>query len=114
MKSNGSRIVVHVSMRNISQLNKLGLVRGFPNLKYSSDALCEACQKGKFTKTSFKAKKVVSTSRPLEFLYIDLFGPVKIASINGKTFGLIITDDYSRWTGVKLLRHEDESHYVFA
>ena len=58
----------HVSLRKLSQLNKLGLVRGFPNLKYSSDALCEACQNGKFSKTSFKDKKVVSTSRPLELL----------------------------------------------
>ena len=44
----------HVSMRRISQINKLNLVRGLPNLKFSSDALCEACQKGKFAKPSFK------------------------------------------------------------
>jgi hypothetical protein len=85
----------HVSLRRISQLNKLGLVRGLPNLKYSSDALCEACQRGKFSKTSFKAKKVISTSRPLELLHVDLFGPVKTASINGKKYGLVIVDDYS-------------------
>jgi hypothetical protein len=77
-------------MRNISQLNKLGLVRGLPNLKFASDALCEACQKGKFSKTSFKAKTVVSTSRPLELLHIDLFGPLKIASINGNKYGLVM------------------------
>ena len=35
--------VGHVSLRKISQLNKLGLVRGFPNPKYTSDALCEDC-----------------------------------------------------------------------
>ena len=70
--------------------------------------------KGKFSKTSFKAKKVVSTSRPLELLHIDLFGPMKTASINGKKYGLVIVDDYSRWTWVKFLRHKDESHSVFA
>ena len=89
------RSLGHVSMRRISQLNKLGLVRGLPNLKFALDALCEACQKGKFSKTSFKAKNVVSTSRPLELLHIDLFGPVKIASISGKKYGLVIVDDYS-------------------
>ena len=104
----------HVSMRRNSQLNKLGLVRGLPNLKYSSDVLCEACQKGKFSKTSFKVKNVVSTARPLELLHIDLFGPVKTASISGKKYGLVIVDDYSRWTWVKFLKHKDESHSVFS
>ena len=33
----------HVSLIKISQLNKLGLVIGLPNLKYTSDALYEAC-----------------------------------------------------------------------
>ena len=80
-------------MRRISQINKRNLVRGLPNLKFSLDALCEACQKGKFAKPPFKAKNVVSTSRPLELLHIDLFGPVKIAFVSGKKYGLLIVDD---------------------
>ena len=103
----------HVSLRKISQLNKLNLVRGLPNLKYNSEALCEACQKGKFSKPSFKSKNVVSSSKPLELLHIDLFGPVKTASIRGKKYGLVIVDDYSRWTWVKFLKHKNESHSVF-
>src|ERR1044072_7979031 len=93
---------------------KLGHVRGLPNLNFTSKALCEACPKGKFSKRSFKAKNVVSTSRPLELLHTDLFGPVKTASINGKKYGLVIVDDYSRWTWVKFLRSKDESHSVFS
>src|SRR4051812_10198392 len=30
----------HASLRKISQINKLNLVRGLPNLKFKSDALC--------------------------------------------------------------------------
>ena len=100
-------------MRRVSQINKLNLVRGLPNLKFSSDALCEACQKGKFAKPAFKSKNVVSTSKPLELLHIDLFGPVKTASVSGKKYGLVIVDDYRRWTWVKFLRHKDESHSMF-
>src|SRR3954463_11620532 len=48
----------HASLRKISQINKLNLVRGLPNLKYKSDALCEACQKGKFSRPAFKSKNV--------------------------------------------------------
>src|SRR3954463_11904697 len=51
----------HASLRKISQINKLNMVRGLPNLKYNSDALCEACQKGKFSKPAFKSKNVVSS-----------------------------------------------------
>lgn len=65
-------------------------------------------------KKIFKAKNVVSTSRLLELLHIDLFGPMKSAFINGKNYGLFIVDDYSRWTWVKFLKHMDESHSMFA
>jgi len=50
-----------------------------PNIDYHSDALCGACQREKFMKSSFKAKDIVSTSRPLELLHIDLFGPINTA-----------------------------------
>lgn len=33
----------HVSMRRISKLNKLNLVRDFRNLNFASDDLCETC-----------------------------------------------------------------------
>jgi len=51
------------------------LVEGLPKLKFQKDRVCEASQKGKQTKVSFKAKNVVSTERPLEMLHMDLFGP---------------------------------------
>ena len=101
-------------MRRISQINKLNMVRGLPSMKFNSDALCEACQKGKFAKPPFKEKNFVSTSRPLELLHIDLFGPVKSALVSGKKYRLVIVDDYNRWTWVKFLRRKDESHSVFS
>src|ERR1044072_7555554 len=57
------RKLAHLIFTKISQLIKLELVRGLPNLKFTSEALCEACQKGKFSKRSFKAKNIVSTTR---------------------------------------------------
>ncbi|MCI24057.1 serine/threonine protein kinase SRPK1, partial [Trifolium medium] len=72
----------HANWRLISKLSKDDLVRGLPKIKYHSDTLCGSCQKGKIVKTSFKPKNVASTSRPLELLHIDLFGPVSTASIS--------------------------------
>lgn len=85
----------HANRRLISKLSKLKLVKGLPDLDYHSDALCGACQIGNIKKTSFKSKNFVSTSRPLELLHIDLFGPVGTDSINGKKYGLVIVDDYN-------------------
>jgi len=65
-------------------------------------------------KSSFKAKDIVSTSKPLELLHIDLFGPVNTASLYGSKYELVIVDDSSRWTWVKFLRSKDNAYDVFS
>jgi len=104
----------HANWRLISKLSKSQLVKGLPDIDYHSAALCGACQKGKIVKTSFKSKDIVSTSRPLELLHIDLFGPVTTESLYGTKYGLVIVDDYSRWTCVKFIRSNDYAYDVFS
>nr|GFB22075.1 putative ribonuclease H-like domain-containing protein [Tanacetum cinerariifolium] len=43
---------------------------------------------------------------------MDLCGPMRIASINGKRYILVIVDDYSRYTWVHFLRSKDEAPAV--
>ncbi|GKD89199.1 retrovirus-related pol polyprotein from transposon TNT 1-94 [Tanacetum coccineum] len=45
----------------------------------------------------------------LHTLHMDLCGPIRVQSINGKKYILIIVDDYSRFTLVKFLRSKDET-----
>ncbi|GJT91797.1 retrovirus-related pol polyprotein from transposon TNT 1-94 [Tanacetum coccineum] len=45
----------------------------------------------------------------LHTLHMDLCGPMRVQSINGKKYILVIVDDYSRFTWVKLLRSKDET-----
>ncbi|GKA76419.1 retrovirus-related pol polyprotein from transposon TNT 1-94 [Tanacetum coccineum] len=40
---------------------------------------------------------------------MDLYGPLRVQSINGKKYILVIVDDYSRFTWVKFLRSKDET-----
>ncbi|GJY80195.1 retrovirus-related pol polyprotein from transposon TNT 1-94, partial [Tanacetum coccineum] len=40
---------------------------------------------------------------------MDLCGPMRMASINGKRYILVIVDDYSRFTWVRFLRTKDEA-----
>nr|GEV50420.1 retrovirus-related Pol polyprotein from transposon TNT 1-94 [Tanacetum cinerariifolium] len=45
---------------------------------------------------SHKAKNIVSTTRCLELVHMDLFGPSAIQSYGGNRYTLVIVDDYSR------------------
>ena len=74
------------------------LVLGLPKIKFENDKLCDACQKGKQTRVSFKPKNIVSTSKPLELLHLDLFGPSRTRSLGGNYYGLVIVDDFSKFT----------------
>lgn len=88
----------HASMDSISKLVRKDIVIGLPSIPYVKDKLCDACQFGKQIKTSFHSKKEISTTRPLQLLHIDLFGPSRIASLGGKYYAFVIVDDFSRFT----------------
>ncbi|GJR03686.1 retrovirus-related pol polyprotein from transposon TNT 1-94 [Tanacetum coccineum] len=85
------------------------LVRGLSKLKFEKDHLCSACAMGKSKKKSHKPKSKDTNQEKLYLLYMDLCGPMCVASINGKKYILFIVDDYSRFTWVKCLRSKDEA-----
>ena len=85
-------------MHRLNRLISKDLVVDLPKLKFKKDNICEACQKGKQIKHSFKLKNVVSTSKPLELLHMDLFGPSRTMSLGGNYYALVIVDDFSRFT----------------
>ncbi|GJX97476.1 retrovirus-related pol polyprotein from transposon TNT 1-94 [Tanacetum coccineum] len=43
---------------------------------------------------------------------MDLCGPMRVASVNGKKYILVIVDDYSRFTWVKCLRTDNGTEFV--
>jgi transposase InsO family protein len=67
-----------------------------------------ACQAGKQVGSTNHNKNVMMTSRPLELLHMDLFGPVAYLSIRGSKYGLVIVDDFSRFTWVFFLQEKSE------
>ncbi|GJQ93930.1 putative ribonuclease H-like domain-containing protein [Tanacetum coccineum] len=99
----------HVNFKNLNKLVKGNLVRGLPSKISQNDHTCVACQKEKQHKASCKAKVVRSISQPLQLLHMDLFGPTSVRSINHKTYCLVITDDFSRFSWVFFLRTKDET-----
>ncbi|GJV07986.1 retrovirus-related pol polyprotein from transposon TNT 1-94 [Tanacetum coccineum] len=75
---------------------------------YQKDHLCSACALGKRKKHSHKPKAEDSIQEKLYLLHMDLCGPMRIQSINGRKYILVIVYDYSRFTWVKFLRSKDE------
>nr|GEU84430.1 reverse transcriptase domain-containing protein [Tanacetum cinerariifolium] len=99
----------HLNFSTINDLTRLGLGYGLLKFKYENDHLCSACEKGKSKKDSYRPKLVSSDNFKLELLHMDLCGPMRVASINGKKYILMIVDDYSRYTWVYFLHSKDET-----
>ncbi|GJZ98201.1 retrovirus-related pol polyprotein from transposon TNT 1-94 [Tanacetum coccineum] len=89
------RRLSHLNFSYINELAKQGLVRGLLKLKYQKDHSCSAYALGKSKKHTHKPKSDGSIQENLYFLHMDLCGLIRIESINGKKFILVIVDDYS-------------------
>ncbi|GJS92941.1 retrovirus-related pol polyprotein from transposon TNT 1-94 [Tanacetum coccineum] len=96
----------------ITLLSKKDVVTGLPKLTYVKDQLCSSCEMSKAKRSSFKSKAVPSSKGRLNLLHMDLCGPMRVASINGKKYILVIVDDYSRYTWTLFLRSKDETPEV--
>nr|GFA28472.1 retrovirus-related Pol polyprotein from transposon TNT 1-94 [Tanacetum cinerariifolium] len=103
------RFLSHLNFGAINHLARQGLVRGLPKLEFEKDHLCSVCTMGKRTKKTHKPKSKDTNQEKLYLLHMDLYGPMRVKSVNGKKYILVIVDDYSRFTWVKFLRSKDET-----
>ncbi|GKA52354.1 retrovirus-related pol polyprotein from transposon TNT 1-94 [Tanacetum coccineum] len=103
------RRLSHLNFGAINHLARHGLVRGLPKLKFEKDHLCSACAMGKSKKKPHKPKSEDTNQEKLYLMHMDLCGPMRVASVNGKKYILVIVDDYSRFTWVNFLRSKDEA-----
>jgi len=108
------RRIAHIHMHHLNKLISEDLEVGLPKLKFEKNHVCEACQKGKKIKHSFKLKNVVSTSKPLDLLHMDLFGPLRTMSLGGNYYApLVIIDDFSRFTWTLFLESKSDAYSTF-
>nr|GEZ72339.1 retrovirus-related Pol polyprotein from transposon TNT 1-94 [Tanacetum cinerariifolium] len=84
---------------------KYDIMIGLPKLKYVKDQLCSSCELSKAKRSSFKSKAVPSSKGRLNLLYMDLCGPMRVASINGKKY-ILSTSAPSTHTNV----HAEENN----
>ncbi|GKB82001.1 retrovirus-related pol polyprotein from transposon TNT 1-94 [Tanacetum coccineum] len=76
----------HLNFGTINKLSKNELVDRLLRFKYDKDHLCSACEQGKSKKATFPSNLVPSTNSKLELLHIDLCGPMRVETVNGKHY----------------------------
>ncbi|XP_070019370.1 uncharacterized protein [Nicotiana sylvestris] len=103
----------HIGFSLLNKLIQKDQVHGLPMSKFKVEKICDACTRGKHVKSSFKSNRDVSTSKLLEFLHMDLCGPMRLQSRGGKRYIFVIVDDYSRFTWTLFLRTKNETFKVF-
>jgi transposase InsO family protein len=103
------RCLAYVGMKNLHKLLKGEHVLGLTNICFKKVRPCAACQVGKQAGSTHHSKNVMTTSRPLELIHMDLFRPVAYLSIGGSKYGLVIVDDFSRFIWVFFLQDKSET-----
>nr|GEW87100.1 retrovirus-related Pol polyprotein from transposon TNT 1-94 [Tanacetum cinerariifolium] len=88
------------------------LLTGLPKMKFEKDHLCSACEQGKIHRKHHKFKTAFTSNKPLYLFHMDLCGPMRVQSINGKRYVLVVVDDYSRYTWVFFLHSKYEASKV--
>ncbi|GJY33441.1 retrovirus-related pol polyprotein from transposon TNT 1-94 [Tanacetum coccineum] len=98
----------HLNFDTINNLAKNDLVIGLPKFKYHKEHLCPSCEQGKSKKASHPPKPVPNSKQRLHLLHMDLCGPMRVESINGNQYILVIVDDYSCYTALYYHKNDRE------
>ena len=99
----------HANFKQVAKVSKLEAVVGLPKFGKVEKTICGACQMGKQTKANHQKVNVISKSRCLELLHVDLMGPTRTESLGGKLYIMVIVDDFLRYTWVEFLRDKLEA-----
>ena len=91
----------HQSFHTLDNMIKGELVRGLPVFEKLKE-LCSTCISWKHTKCPFKAS-IFRAKNPLDLVHMDLCGPIKPPTLGGKSYFLLIVDDFSRFVDFSVI-----------
>ncbi|GKA94915.1 retrovirus-related pol polyprotein from transposon TNT 1-94 [Tanacetum coccineum] len=79
-----------INFDTINLLSKKDIMNGLPKLKYAKDQVCSSYELSKAKRSTFKTNTVPTSKAQLNLLHMDLCGPMRIESINGKKYILTL------------------------
>ena len=97
----------HLNYKSISQMEKL--VSGLNIAPINSKiTICEPCAIGKGFRSQNHNSSEIS-AQTLQLLHTDLGGPITPKTFGGAAYYMTVTDDFSRYSWIFLLKKKDEA-----
>ena len=87
----------HLNYHDLMKVANNEVIKGIPKIGKPSNPICGTCQKGKQIKSTHRRVDEILTFKPLELLHMDLMRTMRIESLVGKKYILVMVDDYSRY-----------------
>ena len=94
----------HASHKQLEKISKCDAIIGLPKFEKIEMCICGPCQMDKQVKSKHPSVTEVQTTRPLKLLHIDLMCPTRVQSLGGKKYILVVVDDFTRYTRLRLLK----------
>ena len=98
---------------NMRLLQSVISTYGLPMLSVNKTLFCDACLSSKSHRLPY-SKSTHQTSRPLELIHSDLWGPSPITSYLGNRYYVLFIDDFTRYTWLYPLKLKSDVVSVFA
>ncbi|QRW10540.1 Copia-like polyprotein/retrotransposon [Ceratobasidium sp. AG-Ba] len=105
----------HINYEYVLDMVRKGHVKGMDIVgsRKPPSVVCEACMKGKQTRTPFPKESTHRSSKILELLHSDLHGKVSTQAFGGYQYFSVTVDDYSRKIWVHLLKAKSDYEACF-
>ncbi|GJR05096.1 retrovirus-related pol polyprotein from transposon TNT 1-94 [Tanacetum coccineum] len=116
IQNDKSEVMCGTCYRNLFMVRRLGLFQAYDQESKATHQLRLELYgnylEGKSKKTPHKPKPITNTKNTLHLLHMDLCGLMRVESMHGNRYVLVIMDDNSRYTWVHLLKSKDEAPKV--
>ncbi|GJX36199.1 retrovirus-related pol polyprotein from transposon TNT 1-94 [Tanacetum coccineum] len=94
------------SLTSSTLLSKKACCDCLPKVKVCQGSTCSSCEVSKAKRSSFKSKTVPSSKGRLNLLHMDLCGPMRVASINGKKYILFLNKTLNAFFKEEGIEHQ--------
>ncbi|KAJ9541148.1 hypothetical protein OSB04_027654 [Centaurea solstitialis] len=94
----------NVNFKDMNKLVSRRLVTGLSETRLSKDTLCPVCDQGKMKRSSHPPKMETNCKHPVDWIHMDLCGPMRVESMGRKKYILVLVDEFSRYTWLEFLR----------
>jgi transposase InsO family protein len=104
----------HCNNQTIIDMARDNVAKGMPIDLSDSPPTCDSCVLGKQTRSPVpKTRQGSKATSPLERVFVDLCGPMPVASRSGHKYSMNVIDDYSGYVWSLPLRAKSDATHIF-